>query len=470
MGRLGPLGRIVAWSGVLASLVGCANHAKQSVTLYESGDYAGAARAADAGLSSHPDDDALWQMRVRAALAQGDTAGIAKAYAAYRSHREDDDTSLLRDLAVATLAQALSSPSAKLKVAAIQAIEAAEFQVLADQVIQRLGDEDDRVAAAAAIAVLRGDPRAPTVASDMLKSENPEARRIAVDGLGKKVGSLAAADLEKAADDGDARVRRVAIYWVGQLKDRDAVELLTKRLRDPDENVRAASASALAKIGIGNLAAMAKTAVGDRALAVRLAGVELYAAAHRSDELTALTDDPDPMVAAEAAIALESAGPGATAARGLAAKALDRAAGAPEWTTRAGAANSAVRALGKQDAVAFARRLVADKEPGVRLAAARVLAHGGDRSAAAAIFAEALSVPETELQAAAELASIGDERGERTLDAAVRDPARSADVRATAAAAHRSARRITPGLVAALADANGAVRVEAAATIAVLAK
>jgi hypothetical protein len=33
---------------------------------------AGAAKAADEGLANHPDDDGLWQMRIRAALALGD--------------------------------------------------------------------------------------------------------------------------------------------------------------------------------------------------------------------------------------------------------------------------------------------------------------------------------------------------------------------------------------------------------------
>jgi hypothetical protein len=41
-----------------AVLTSC-SHAGTSVALYESGDYAGAAKAADDGLISHPDDDAL---------------------------------------------------------------------------------------------------------------------------------------------------------------------------------------------------------------------------------------------------------------------------------------------------------------------------------------------------------------------------------------------------------------------------
>ena len=66
------------------SLSACANRTQQSVTLYEKGDYAGAAREADNGLASHPDDDGLWQMRIRSALALGDADSVAKSWQLYR--------------------------------------------------------------------------------------------------------------------------------------------------------------------------------------------------------------------------------------------------------------------------------------------------------------------------------------------------------------------------------------------------
>jgi HEAT repeat protein len=432
-------------------------------------------------------------MRVRAALAQGDAAGVARAYAGYRAQLAgDDDKELLRDLAIATLGQALASPSARLKIVAIEAVEAAELQPLAEQVGQRMSDEDDRVAAAAAIAVLHGFPQAPHVAGDMLRSENAEARRIAVEGIGKKVGKLALADLEKAAADPDARVRRAATRWLGQLQDTAATELLTHHLRDPDDAVRAAATSALARIGGGpqggpspqgdsvpccaadrnrsarlgpNLEALGKQALADRALAVRLAGIELLVAAHRPAALAALAalaDDRDPIVATEAAVARGGGPP--------AAHALERAAASEEWTVRAAAANLAVRAVGKDAALAFAHRLAADREPAVRLAAARVLAHGGDRAAAAAIFVAALALPELALQAATDLAAQDDDRGTRALEAALANQALGQLDRAAAAAAHRAAHRITPGLVAALADDAGVVRVEAAAALAMLSR
>ncbi len=447
----------------LATTGACASRATRSVALYEAGDYAGAARAADEGLARHPGDDDLWRMRIRAALAQGDAAAVAKGYAAYQQQRGDHDNELLRDLSIATLGQALASPSAKLKVSAIQAVQAAEIEALAEQVTERMGDDDDRVAAAAAVAVLRAHPQAPQVAADMLRSEDPEARRIAIDGIAKKVGKLAAVDLEKAAADMDPRVRRAAIRWLGMIKDNNAVTVLTRRMKDPDEAVRAASASALAQIGVGNLEAFGKQALADRALAVRLAGIELYEAAKRTDLLAQIAQsEPDPMVATEASIAAKRPD--------LAATAIERALTDERWTIRAGAANFVVRALGTDRGVAIARRLLADKELGVRLAAARVLAHGGDQAGAAVVFAEALASEDFMLQAASDLAAQKDPRGIAALDAAVRDPKRSVDARAAAAAAHRGARQVTPGLVAALSDSSGVVRVEAAATLVMLAK
>jgi HEAT repeat protein len=459
--------RLIVMGGLFAlAAAGCAGHAQHAVALYEAGDYTGAQRTADAELAAHPGDEALWQMRIRAALALGDAAGVGKTYAAYRARQDgEDDRELLRELAIATLGQALAAPSVKLKIAAIEAVEAAELEPLADQVAQRMRDDDDRVIATAAVAVLHGAPDAGQALGDMLRSEDAEARRIAVEGTGKKIGKPALGFLEHAGSDADPHVRRAALRWLGQLRDQAAVPLLTQRLRDPEEAVRAVAASALAHIGpIGQAGAaqlveLARTALADRALAVRLAGVELLAAARATAELAALADDRDPTVAAEAAIA---AGGGPAAAR-----AIERAASSPDGAVRAGAANLAIRALGKDAALVLARKLAADPELSVQLAAARVLAHAGDRPAAAPIFAAALAT-DHRIDAAVDLAMQDDPRGVQALDDAVRDPAHGAAHRAAAAAAHRTAHRITPGLVAALADDSGAARVEAAAALALL--
>ncbi len=448
------------------SVLGCAARNKQSVSLYEAGDYAGAARAADSGLAGHPDDEGLWQMRIRAAIALGDGDAAAKAYTGYAATTRPGelDKDLLRDLAVATLGQALASPVARDKVMAIDAIAAAELHALSDQVADHLTDEAEVVAAAASAAVLRGYPKAPEVADQMLHAKDPAARRIAVDAVGKKVGRLALADLEKAGSDRDAGVRRIAVRWLGQLKDLDAHELLLKRLRDPDEGVRAAAATALARVGIGNLADFAKRALDDRALAVRLAAIDLLVAARRDDELVMLVDDKAPMVALAAAIELHATHPE------LGDKALSRALASEDWTMRAGAANQAVRAVGKAAAKTYADKLATDAEPGVRLAAARVLAQTGDRAAAIAVLVPMLDAADRGVQAAADLADLGDARGEVALAIAIRDPKRTPELRAAAAYAHRSAHAVTGGLIAALTDQSPEVRIAAAATLAILTK
>lgn len=448
---------------VLALQAACANHAKPSVALYEKGDYVGAARAAESGLVNHPDDDGLWQMRIRSALALGDADSIAKSYATYKQKRGGDDKELLRDMAVATLGQALASPSQRLKIAAIDAVQAAEIEALAEAVAQRMGDDDDRVAAAAAVAVIRGYPQdAIQTATEMLRSEDAEARRIVIDGIGRKFGAYALIDLHKAAADPDPGVRRAAIRWLTKQKDPEAVELFERNLRHLDEGVRAAAASGLARIGRGDLVAFAKRALADKALAVRLAGIELLIEAKRNGELTQLAQsDPDPMVAAEAAIAVNR--------KDLAQAALDKAAADARWTIRAGAVNTAARALDKQAAIAFARKLMTDSDVRTRLAAARVMLASGDKAGALAIFEQALAT-DAAVSAATDLARMNNERGTQVLSDATRDPKSTPDQRAAAAAAHGTAHRVTPGLVAALADPNGVVRVEAAAVLVLLAK
>lgn len=448
---------------LLIALAGCVDHAKHSVALYEAGDYAGAARAADEGLAAHPDDDALWAMQVRSELALGDADAVAKAYAGYQHARGDDDRRLLRDLAEATLEQALASPSAQLEIHAIDAIASLRYEDLADEVIQKLGSDDDRVAATAAVAVLHAHPQAPQILDSMLRSELPEARRIAVEGVGKKVGKPALDDLEQAAGDPDPHVRAAALRWLGMLRDPSAADACSKHLQDPDEDVRAAAASALARLGTGDLAAAGKQALADSSLAVRLAGVELLAAAHADGELAQLAGGGDPVVALAAALAVKRTHPE------LVAPAIARAIAAADWTQRADAANQLVEALGRAAALPIAQRLAGDPAIAVRLAAARVLAHAGDPDDARRVFTAALATDHA-VQAAADLGALGDPQGLDALSRFVRDARRTPAQRAEAVEAHLAAHHVTPGLVAALADPNGLVRVEAAAVIGELAK
>ena len=411
-------------------------------------------------------------MRIRAAVALGDGDAVARAYTAYAKTRGEGelDKDLLRDLAVATLGQAIAGDSAKLKVRAIEAVAEVELHALADQVADRMHDENEVVAAAAAAAVLNGYPDAPEIAEHLEHAKDPQARRLVLDAIGKKLGKmkgvakLAIADLEKAAEtDKDAGVRRTAIRWLGQLRDVDAHELLMKRQRDQDEGVRAAASIALARIGIGNLGELAKRAEADRALEVKLASIDLYAAAHREDELVRIAGDVQvPMFALAAAIEVKRTD--------LAQKAFTAAMASDDWTLRAGALNQATRALGAAGANAAAKSAIAtDPELAVKLTAARVLEHSGDPGIAIEVFAAALG-GDRAIQAAGDLADAGDPRGDATLAALVRDPKRPATDRVAAAAAHRAAHHVSAGLVAALTDSSPDVRVEAAAALAVLSK
>jgi HEAT repeat protein len=353
-----------------------------------------------------------------------------------------------------------------MKLVAIRAIASVEIEALADLVGERLGDDDDRVAATAAVATLRGFGQAAGVATDMMTSEDPEARRIAVDGIAKKVGSAAIEDVRTAALDSDANVRMVAIRWLGTWQDAASSDVMLRNLTHPDAGVRAASVTALAQVGLAQNAApadllkLATKALGDPALAVRLAGVSVLVDAKATAELTKLVDDPHPLVAIEAAMG----------AKVSAQSALDRAATHEQWTVRAGALNLVARA-DKDYAVTYANKLANDSELRVRLAAGRVLAAAWEREAATAIFVAAIATPtddNADLGAAGDLARLHDERGTDALEAALRDTASAPERRIAAASAHLGARVVTPALVAALADPNGLVRVHAAATLAEL--
>ena len=151
---------------------------------------------------------------------------------------------------------------------------------------------------------------------------------------------------------------------------------------------------------------------------MRHAGVALLVAAHRDDELVALADDPDPIVALEAAIAVKKTRPE------LAAQAIERAIGDDDWALRAGAANQLMRAVGKAAALPLAKRLIGDKDLRVRAAAARVLAHAGDAPDAIAVFAAIGANPDDThasdvIEAWADLGALDDARGLDGLSALV---------------------------------------------------
>ncbi len=443
---------------VALSACGPSPAARHAQALYDRGDYQGAVQAAPATSG----DAALVRVGLRARLAAGDARGAVQAYAAWRAGR-DDDRVALRLLAEDTLAQALTSPSVAVKVQAIEAIAAREIEALADEVTLRLGDREEQVLAAAAVAVLRGHPQAPDILAAMLNAEDPLARAIAVRGMAAKVGTHAAADLRNALRDPDPRVRRAAILGLAPLTDAVTTDaLIAVASGDADGPTRAAALRALGRGARGDLAGIAHAGLGDAFLGTRLAALELVAARGDRPAIEALLTDADPLIAIHAARAAHAWNPAGAAA------AIDRGLAAADPATRSGALDLAVAALGKAGAGERAARVTADADVGVRLSAARVLASVGKRDLAIAIWTAALDARdgvaiEAQIAAAADLARAGVARGDQALAgfATSGEPAQ----RQSAVASHAISGHITPGLVAALADGAPQVRVEAAATL-----
>ncbi len=448
----------VALAILVAAGCGPSAGAKRAQSMLDRGDYRGAADTADAELNKTPGDGDLQRIRMRAALGLGDARDAVARYRAWRERRGgQDDLAALRTMAMTTLWQGLTSPSAAVRVQTIQSIERLEIEDFAHDVGERMGDDDDAVAAAAAVAVLRAYPQAPDVATEMLKSPDWRARAIAVEGIGRKVGKHAAEDLRFAAVDTDARVRAAAATAVAALQDPADNGRLAELATDSSADVRAVALRALARGKRGDQGAIAEQALGDPALGVRLAAVDLLVASRGAAAARPLLDHPDRMVAAYAARAVKDPRLGAAA--------IDLALADPDWTVRAGAVNLLEAALGRDGARQRLVKASADSAIGVQLAAARQLAYLGDRDAALKIYVAALTSADADdrIGAAAELAHLGDARGVSALEQLGSAP--EAGQRRAVITAHRAARVISPGLWGALADEDAGNRIAAASAL-----
>lgn len=309
---------------LLATLAACAGgsaEVRRAEALLARGDYAGARRAAEDGLGRAPRDRLLWQVRMRAMLGAGDARGAVALYASWRELRGADDPAALRALARTTLWQALRGHAPALQVAAVQAVERLELEDLAPEVAELVASDDDRVAAAAAAALLTAHQGAPGVLVDRLGSSDPLARVIAVDGIGRKAGEHARADLVPMLDDRDPRVRRAAAIAVGRFAEGDDLDRLARLAgADPDGSVRAQALRVLAGRDASARVELARRAAADPFLGARLAAVDLLARAGGQAALALLADlagggDLSLAVAAEAARmrAWVVAAPGASA-------------------------------------------------------------------------------------------------------------------------------------------------------------
>ena len=127
-----------------------------------------------------------------------------------------------------------------------------------------------------------------------------------------------AAELRAALTAEQPGARRLAAELLGRLGDRAASDGLAAAASDSDPEVRAAAIGALMAVGgpgaADRSAAVAMAALADPMPAVRIAAVRATPAALIGGPMTdALAADPDPRVRAEVAIALAGAGSGAAA-------------------------------------------------------------------------------------------------------------------------------------------------------------
>ena len=460
MSRQSTLPVLVA-AALASACAGGSADGRRAEAMLDRGDFAGARRTAEHGLERAPRDPLLWQVRMRALLGGGDARGAVALYASWRDLRRDDDPAALRALARATLWQALRAHAPAIQAAAVQAIERLELDDLAPQVAELVGSEDDLVAAAAASALLTAHEDAPRVLVDLLRSGDPAARALAVDGIGRKAGAHARADLVPMLGDPDANVRRAAAAAVARFAEGDDLaRLIELARRDPSGPVRAQVVRGLAGREIAGRVDLARQAAADPFLGARQAAVDLLArtdepaAAALLAELAASSDLPVAL-AAEAARLRAGAPPDQRTA------VFERALADRAWTARAAALNAAYAAP-RPLALALAGRALVDRRAEVRLAAARLLLHMGQTERASQELVAALASPDAmiRLDAAVDLYRLGDQRGLAVLERLARS--RSIEVRTAAVQAHASLPRVTPGLVAALADPTPELRLAAA--------
>jgi HEAT repeat protein len=230
-------------------------------------------------------------------------------------------------------------------------------------------------------------------------------------------------------------VRGQALAGLATLGDRGALGVVAQSLEDPSLGVRLAALGALVRLGRNEIASQTLP----RLLAL---------AAPRDG-------GPDRFLALRAAVQLSRAGRMTAALPAVRAAAADR-----DASLRAAAMNAAGE-LGA-DGAALAQAHLRDPDLDVRLAAARAVIAGGQRNAALPILVAALATPRR-LDAADELARLGDARG---VDA-LRASARAADTDER----HLAILLLAPlpagkgTLIAALSDRDAAVRLDAAGAL-----
>lgn len=355
---------------------------------------------------------------------------------------------------------AMSAPSPDVRRHATRIVADVADPTLDRGLGQRLGDSSPSVRATAAVALVVQMPLAADVLKAVLDGSDAAAKVIAIDAIGAlDDGKTRFATL---AADPDVRVRARVATAIAQWKPDDARALLDKLLHDEDPGVRGQALAGLARYGDRAALADVTQALDDPSLGVRLAALgALVRLGHDAvgNQLLALDTGAraakDRYVALRAAVQLSRAGRMQAGLPAVRAAAADR-----DPAVRAAAMNAAGE-LGRPGN-ALALEHLRDPDVDVRLAAARAVIATGSHEPALPALVSALATPRR-LDAADELARLGDARGLQALERAARAPDPQLRRAAIALLAPLPDSRDT--LVAALHDDDLDIRLDAAGAL-----
>jgi HEAT repeat protein len=424
------------------------------------GNYQAAEDAADASLAKHPNDPTSWRVKIQSAMSQGNFELAAERYSQWHDVRGGHDSHAYRRMAITALWQGLKVPSPEIQARTIGIVETHKLEDLADPVRDQLGNDNDLPAAAAAVALMRSHPAAPRLATELLQSDNPKARAIAVRGIGKKVGTIAEADILPMLKDSDPGVRRAAVGVLADWKrKKDATHLYPIATGDKDKQVRSRALSALLRTGGDQVVAVALQGLDDEFVGARVSAIALldkFGGNEVTATLSKLVLSDDTTIALRAATALYRRDQ-----RDMA-ELFTKALASADWMTRSAALNTVASASSRNAALDLGGRGLSDGRIEVQLTAARVLLRLGVTGPALRLMREALHADQLtpRLQAATDLARRGEQEAIDLLS-------RMASIgpqqqREAAIAAHRSAGVVTQGLVAGLGNSNISIRLSAA--------
>ena len=470
------LASLASWLTLLTTLLasaGCGRPpppVRHAQGLLRQADYAGAEAAADRAFGQHPDHPALWRVKIQAAFGRGEAGRALGLYQDWQRRRGGHDPALLGRLAMTTLWQGLRVPSAQVRARTIQVIERLELEPLARDVAERLADDSDLVAGAAAVALLRSHPGAPRVATQILQSDDAAARALVVEGIGRKIGAAARAELMPALDDPHPAVRRAAAQALGIAGEDLAARLAHMARNDQDGPVRATALRVLGREAGDNRRVVtlahqtALKALDDTYPGARLAAIGVLARADDTESLRRIAASAeDVAMAVQAAAALGDAA--------VLDQAVRRALADPTPALRQTGIDALHTLPDRALAVRLATTGLDDQSWRVRLAAARALLYLGEQARAVEALARALDLAgeRERVDAAADLMRAGDPRGAEAL--AVLGKSTNPNIREAVVRAHAQPRRdvagerITAALAQALADPSPLVRLLAAETV-----